>query len=173
MQYDWLSGYWRVTNTVTCAMESRFLNIYSTFFWPLMNECIQNMVVVLASICSVSMPNFTSIYTLVTINQTSKVWNFAGDVHIGYFHSLVFNDFTNFKWIQLSQYWSYCYNSFCILFWILLMWKPFEILTIFELFLDQILWRARNRWKLLTIYLKCAISRKILEVSKIRMTVFR
>ena len=30
------------------------------FLWPLMNECIQNMVVVFASICSVSMPNFTS-----------------------------------------------------------------------------------------------------------------
>ena len=29
---DWLSGYWRVMNTVTCAMETWFLNIYSTFF---------------------------------------------------------------------------------------------------------------------------------------------
>ena len=32
LQYDWLSGYWRVMNTVTCAMETWFLNIYSTFF---------------------------------------------------------------------------------------------------------------------------------------------
>ena len=31
------------------------------FLWSLMNECIQNMVVVFASICSASMPNFTSI----------------------------------------------------------------------------------------------------------------
>ena len=60
LQYDWLSGYWRVMNTVTCAIETRFLNIYSTFLWPLMNACIQNMVVAFASICSVSMPNFTS-----------------------------------------------------------------------------------------------------------------
>ena len=52
------------------------------------------------------------------------------------------------------------------------MWKPFEMLMIFELFLDQILWRARNKWKFLAIYLKCAISRKILEVSKIWMTFF-
>ena len=36
------------------------------------------------------------------------------------------------------------------------MWKLFEILMIFELFLDQILWRARNKWKFLTFYLKCA-----------------
>ena len=76
------------------------------------------------------------------------------------------------KWIQLSQYWSYRYNSFCILLWILFIWKPWEILMIFELFLDQILWRARNKWKFLTFYLKCAISRKILEVSKIWMMVF-
>ena len=82
------------------------------------------------------------------------------------------NDFTGFKWLQLSQYWSYRYNSFCILLWILLMWKPFEILMLFELFLDQMLCRARKKWKILTLYLKCAISRKILEVSKIWMTVF-
>ena len=31
------------------------------FLWPLMNECIQNMFVAFATICSVSMPNFTSI----------------------------------------------------------------------------------------------------------------
>ena len=31
LQYDWLSGYWRVLNTVTCAMETWFLNIYSFF----------------------------------------------------------------------------------------------------------------------------------------------
>ena len=61
LQYDWLSGYWRVMNTVTCAMETRFLNIYSTFLWPLMNECNQKMVVVFARICSAPMPNFTSI----------------------------------------------------------------------------------------------------------------
>ena len=73
------------------------------------------MVVISAIICSVSMPNFTSIYALVTINQTSKVENFAGVVHIGDSHSLVFNDFTGFKWLQLSQYWSYRYNSFCVL----------------------------------------------------------
>ena len=61
LPYDWLSGYWRVMNTVTCAMETWFLNIYSTFLWPLMNECIQNMFVAFVTICSVSMPNFTSI----------------------------------------------------------------------------------------------------------------
>ena len=61
LQYDWLSGYWRVMNTVTCAMETWFLNIYSTFLWPLMNEWIQNMFVAFATICSVPMPNFTSI----------------------------------------------------------------------------------------------------------------
>ena len=33
------------------------------FLWPLMNECIQNMFVAFATICSVSMPNFTSICT--------------------------------------------------------------------------------------------------------------
>ena len=49
LQYDWLSGYWRVMNTVTCAIETRFLNIYSTFLWPLMNECILNIIVVFAS----------------------------------------------------------------------------------------------------------------------------
>ena len=49
LQYDWLSGYWRVMNTVTRAIETRFLNIYSTFFWPLMNECILNIIVVFAS----------------------------------------------------------------------------------------------------------------------------
>ena len=31
------------------------------FLWPLMNECIQNMFVAFATVCSVSMPNFTSI----------------------------------------------------------------------------------------------------------------
>ena len=36
-------------------------------------------------------------------DQTSKVWNFAGDVHIEYSHNLVFKDFTNFKRFQLSQ----------------------------------------------------------------------
>ena len=61
LQYDWLSGFWRVMNTVTCAMETWFLNIYSTFLWPLMNGCIQNMFVAFVTICSVSMPNFTSI----------------------------------------------------------------------------------------------------------------
>ena len=55
-------------------------------------------------------------------NQTSEVWSFAGDVHLGYSHSLEFKDFTNFKWIKLSQYSPYLYNSFCILFWISLMW---------------------------------------------------
>ena len=30
------------------------------FLWPLINVCIKNMVVVFASICSVSMPNFKS-----------------------------------------------------------------------------------------------------------------
>ena len=80
---------------------------------------------------------------------------------------------TTFCKIELSHYWSYCYYSFCILLWIFLMWKPFEILMIFELFLDQILWRARNKWKFLTFYQKCAISRKVLEVSNIWMTVFR
>ena len=115
------------------------------FLWPLINECIQNMFVAFANICSVSMPNFTSIWALGNSNQTPKVWNFAGDVHIGFFHSLVFKDSTTFRSIELSHYWSYRYNSFCILLWILLMWKPFEILMIFELFLDQILWRARNK----------------------------
>ena len=43
------------------------------------------------------------------------------------------------------------------------MWKPLEILMILELFLDQILWRARNKWKFLTFYLKCAISKKNIE----------
>ena len=100
------------------------------------------------------------------------MWNFAGDVHIGYSHSLVFKDFTNFKWIQLSQYWSYHYNYFCILLWILLMWKPSEIFMIFDFVLGQLLWRPRNKWKLLIFYLKCAISRKILEVSKIWMKFF-
>ena len=61
LQYDWLSGYWRVMNTVTCAMETWFLNIYSTFLWPLVNDYIQNMFVAFVTICSVSMPNFTSI----------------------------------------------------------------------------------------------------------------
>ena len=106
------------------------------------------------------------------MNQMSKVWNFAANVHIDFSHSLVFKETSNIKWIQLSQYWPYRYNSFCILLWILFMWKPWEILMIFELFLDQILWRARNKWKFLTFYLKCAISRKILEVSKIWMTFF-
>ena len=86
--------------------------------------------------------------------------------------SSVFKDSTNFRYIVLSHYWSYRYNSFCILLWILLMWKLSKILMIFELFLDQILWRARNKWKFLTFYLKCAISRKILEGSKIWMTFF-
>ena len=75
--------------------------------------------------------------------------------------------FTNFKWIQLSQYWSYRYNSFCILLCILLMWKPSDILMMFELFLDQILWRARNICKFLTFYLKCVISRKYWKYRKI------
>ena len=87
-------------------------------------------------------------------------------------HSSVFKDSTNFRYTELTHYWSYRYNSFSILLWILLMWKPSKILMIFELFLDQILWRARNNWKFLTFYLKCAISRKILEGSKIWMTVF-
>ena len=75
-------------------------------------------------------------------------------------------------YVSLYSHWSYRYNSFCILFWILLMWKPSKIFMIFKLFFGQILWRARNKWKFLTFYLKCVISRKILEVSKIWRTVF-
>ena len=67
------------------------------FLWPLMNECIQNMLVAFVAICSVSMPNYTSIEALVTINQTPKVWNFTGYVHIGFFHSSVFKDSTTFR----------------------------------------------------------------------------
>ena len=102
----------------------------------------------------------------------ANVWNFAGDIHIGFFHSSVSKDSTTVREIELSHYWSNRYNSFYILLGILLMWKPFEILMIFALFLDQILWRARNKWKFLTFYLKCAISRKYFEVSKIWLTVF-
>ena len=48
----------------------------------------------------------------------------------------------------------------------MLMWKPFEILMLLEIFLDQMLWRARNKWKFLTLYLKCAISRKYWKYRK-------
>ena len=34
---------------------------------------------------------------IVTINQTPKVWNFTGDVHIGFSHSSVFKDSTTFR----------------------------------------------------------------------------
>ena len=74
-------------------------------------------------------------------------------------HSSVFKDTTNFEWIQLCQYWPYCYIFF-ILPWILFIWKPSEIFMIFEVFLGQILWRARNKRKFLTLYIKCAIQCK-------------
>ena len=75
------------------------------FLWPLMNECIQYMFVAFATICSLSMPTFTSIKALVTINQTPKVWNFAGDVHNGFFHISVLKYSTTFRKIELSHYW--------------------------------------------------------------------
>ena len=48
-------------NVCVGNMVSEYIIIYSTFLWPLMNGCIQNMFVAFVAICSVSMPNFTSI----------------------------------------------------------------------------------------------------------------
>ena len=89
-------------------------------------------------------------------------------------HALCSPAYSDIAWCKLFMIFTMkcLFGVFFVLFWILLMWKPFEILMIFELFPDQILWRARNKWKFLTFYPKCAISRKILEVSKIWMTVF-
>ena len=147
-------------NTVTCAMETWFLNIYSTFLWPLLNECIQDMIVVFASMCSVSMPNFTSIYALVIMNQTSKVWNFAANLYIDFSHSLVSNDTTNLSGFNSANI-DHIGMIVCpFFFWILFVSKPSEIFMILELFPGQILWRARDKWKFVTFYLKFIISRK-------------
>ena len=156
-------------STVTYVMETRFLNIYSTFLM-VPNEWMHPKYD--CRICSVSMPNFTNIQALVIINQMSKVWNFTADFQTGFSHSLVFKDTANWSRFNSANNGHIAIICFCILLWILLMWKLSEIFMIFKLFLGQILWRPRNKWKFLTFYLKCAISRKILEVSKIWMTVF-
>ena len=82
--------------------------------WLFMNECIHNMIVIVASICSVSMPFFYKHIRLSHYEPDVKtVWNFATNLHI---------DSPNLKWIPLSQYWSHRYKIFvCILLWILFM----------------------------------------------------
>ena len=159
-------------NTVTCAMETRFLYIYIFNFFMATYKWMHPKYG--CRVCKYLFCIHAKCYKHISPSyQTYKVCNFAGDVHIGYSHSLVFKDFTNVKWINSTNIDHIAIILFCILLWILLMWKPSEIFMIFELFLGQILWRARHKGKFLTSYLQCAISRKILEVSEIWRTVFR
>ena len=62
LQYDWLSGYWWVMITLTCAMENRFLNIYSTFYG---RQIIIQMVVVSIFRC------------LLNLSWKEKKWKYA------------------------------------------------------------------------------------------------
>ena len=139
LQYDWLSGYWWVINTVTCAMETRFMNLYSTFFvaadkWmhPKYHCGIcKYLICIYAKFYNHISPNYykPDVPSMKLCCRSSD-WIFSWSRISGT---------ANCRWIQLSQYWSYCYNFVCILLWILFIWKPSEILMIFELFLCQTL----------------------------------
>ena len=101
---------------ITCAMETRFLNIYSTFFmatYQWMHPKYGCILKYLFCIHAKFYRHISPSYYKPDVQSLSL----SGDVHIGYCHSLIFKDFTNFKWFQLSQYWLYRYNSFYTLVW--------------------------------------------------------
>ena len=104
----------RVMNTVACAMETSFLNVYSTFFmaadeWthPKCNFRIcKHLFYIYAKFYKHISPSHykPDIQSLKLCCRSSN----------GFSHSLMFKDTANCQWIQLSQYWSYRYIFFCI-----------------------------------------------------------
>ena len=159
LRYDWLSGYWRVSNTVPCAMETGFLNISSIFYMAAYEwmhpkyDC---------RICKYFFCIHAKSYKHIsTSHYESDVqsMNFCCKSSYWFFSHFSIQGYRKFMCLQLSQYWPYRYIFLHSTLNIVHV-KPSEIFIIFELFPGQILWRAQNKWKFLTFYLKCAISRK-------------
>ena len=163
LEYDWLSEYWRIMNIVTCAIETRFLNIYSTFFIAA-NELMlpkydYSICKHLFCIHAKFYKHISPIHYKLDIQSLKfcckcSYWFFSQFIIQGN-HPQLKVDIDHIAKILFAFYSEYCSCE-----------NLSEKVMIFELFPGQIMWRARNKWKFLTFYIKCAISRTILEILK-------
>lgn len=170
---SWLAGNsFQVVNIVTCTMESRFPNIYSTFFVAANVQTYRKyycrihdyLFCIYANLYKHKRPSYykPDVQSMKLCYRSSN----------GIFSQFYFHGSGKYKWIQLRQFLSYRYNFFDILLWKGMTSKPSQRFLIFELFRDQILWRTRNNGKFYTFFINCAISEKICHVSKNARTVF-